>query len=331
MTYRLESTLTAMKALLFDDTLHLTQGHPEPPRRDGWATIAVTKAGICRTDLELVKGYMGFKGVLGHEFVGRVSASDDPVWTNKRVVGEINAACGSCDVCKQGLGRHCPNRSVLGIQGLDGCLAEFCSLPISNLHIVPEPITDDSAVFIEPLSAAFEILDQVSVKKSDRCVVMGDGKLGILCAWVLSTASDNVTLVGHHADHLELAARGGLKTTSDVTDTPVGVDLVVEATGSEDGLRTSIDLCRPRGTLVLKSTVATQGSLNLAPVVVNELTVVGSRCGRFEKGIAGLVEHRFPVERLISTRYPFDEALAGFEHASRKGALKVVVEIGGAE
>jgi alcohol dehydrogenase len=317
-----------MKALVFDGKqLSLVKDHPAPARRNGWAVIRVHLAGICRTDQEIVHGYMGFRGVLGHEFVGTVARCADATWVGKRVVGEINAACGECDACARGLDRHCPNRSVLGIAGLDGCMAEYCSLPVANLREVPDDIDDDHAVFTEPLSAAFAILEQVAIDPADRCVVLGDGKLGILCAWVLATVSRHVTLVGEHPDKLALAPWGGIATSQDTHAERADADVVVEATGSPDGLRDAIARCRPRGTIALKSTIAHAVPIDLAPVVVNEIRVVGSRCGRFAQGLAGLGEHAFPVERLISARFPLERAAEGFRAAADPRALKVLLDI----
>jgi alcohol dehydrogenase len=316
-----------MKALVFDESLALKNDIPQPRIKPGWAKMQVIEAGICRTDLELIKGYMGYKGILGHEFVGRVVECENASWLNIRVTGEINAACGTCKWCQKGLGRHCPNRTVLGIQGLDGCMAEYCLLPVANLLSVPDSLSDDQAVFIEPLSAAYEILEQVKVRKQDRCVVLGDGKLGILCAWVLCTVCDDVTLAGHHAENLQKAAWQHLKTTAGAAGIAPGADLVVEATGSVSGLTTAINLCRPRGTLVLKSTLADGAALNLAPVVVNELTVVGSRCGLFQAGLQGMTAHLFPVERLIAARYPLEKAEEAFIAAAQHGTLKVILDI----
>jgi alcohol dehydrogenase len=318
-----------MKALVLkDQSLSLTTDHPLPEVPPGWARIRVRMAGICRTDLELVRGYMGFQGVLGHEFVGEVDACDDPDWVGRRVVGEINAACGTCDWCDDGLGRHCPERSVLGILGLDGCMAEYCCLPTANLHTVPERMSDEQAVFVEPLSAAYEILDQVELTGFERCIVLGDGKLGILCAWVLSTVLPDVTLVGRHSEKLEAAAWGTLRTAEGVESVEPGAELVIDATGSGPGLADAMQLCRPRGTLVLKSTLADPGDLNLAPIVIDELTVVGSRCGPFEHGLAGQLTNTFPLERLIASRYPLEDGLAAFELAAQRGVLKVLVEMG---
>lgn len=314
-----------MKALLYDGRLRFVTDHPAPRLRPGWAVIRVALAGVCRTDLEITRGYMGFRGVLGHEFVGTVSECDDRGWLGRRVVGEINAACGSCEWCRMGLGRHCPNRSTLGIQGLDGCFAEFCALPAANLQACPDGMTDEQAVFVEPLSAACEILDQVPFSGAERCVVLGDGKLGILCAWVLSTAARDVTLVGRHAGKLETARWGSVRTALRAADAVPGADIVVEATGREEGLADAMALCRPRGTIVLKSTLASQGGLNLAPIVINEVTVVGSRCGRFEKGIEEWTAHGFPLERLVSALYPLERGEEAMAAAVGREALKVLL------
>lgn len=317
-----------MKALVFDGRLRLVTDHPEPQLKPGWAILRVTQAGICRTDLELTKGYMGFRGVLGHEFVGVVSACGDESWIGKRVVGEINAACGDCAWCRRGLGRHCPHRSVLGIQGLDGCMAEYCTLPIANLREVPDPISDSRAIFTEPVSAAFEILEQVRVSESDRGVVLGDGKLGILCAWALATETLDVTLVGHHPSKLEAAAWRSIQTAASAGDVAPGADLVVEATGSPLGLEEAIRLCRPRGTVILKTTVNEKLQADLAPVVIHEIQIVGSRCGPFDAGLRALLTYDFPLERLIKGRYPLDEGEAAFAHAARPEALKILVDMG---
>lgn len=302
------------------------ENHPQPHLQPGWALAKVTLAGICRTDLELAQGYMDFKGVPGHEFVGVVESCEDEVWVGKRVVGEINAACGTCEWCEADLGRHCPQRQVLGILGLDGCMAAYCTLPLANLHSVPESLTDEQAVFAEPLSAAYEILDQVEFSGFERCLVLGDGKLGILCAWVLATVTPDVTLLGRHATKLEKAAQRGIKTSLADDFDGEQADIVVDATGSGAGLNQAMQHCRPRGTLVLKSTVASQGEVNLAPIVIDELNVVGSRCGLFEHGLAGLVTEGFPVESLISDRFALDQGAEAFTRAAEKGVLKVLLQ-----
>jgi len=320
--------MNRMMAAVFDGGLKLVQDYPVTEPGPGWARIKVTVAGICKTDMEIMKGYLGFRGVLGHELVGVVDRCGDPSWIGKRVVGEINAACGHCPWCAQGLGRHCPERTTLGILNHDGCMAEYCALPIENLLIVPEDIPDEHAVLMEPLSAACEILEQVHIHGNERIVVLGDGRLGILCAWVLSTAAFNVTLVGRHPEKLALADWRGLKRCLWTDAIETGADIVVDATGSGQGIVTAISLCRPRGTIVLKSTVALQGNVNLAPVVIHELTILGSRCGRFADGLAMMRKFPdMPLERMITARYPFAKVQAAFVRAGQRDAMKVLLDI----
>ncbi|MDD5167595.1 MAG: alcohol dehydrogenase catalytic domain-containing protein [Syntrophales bacterium] len=317
-----------MKAAIFDGELKYVTDYPTPEAKPGWARIKVGLAGICKTDMEIMKGYKGFKGVLGHEFVGVVDRCGNTSWEGQRVVGEINAACGLCAWCAEGLGRHCPDRTTLGIADLDGCMAEYCVLPEENLFIVPPEISDERAVFVEPLSAACEILEQVSLRGKERVIVLGDGRLGILCAWVLATMVPDVTIVGHHPEKLAPARWQGIKTSVNADGVAPGADIVVEATGSGQGIAMAMSLCRPRGTIVLKSTVAGQGDLNLAPVVVNEQTIIGSRCGRFGSGLK--VMRNFPdmpLEKLISCRFPLDKATDAFARAQEGDALKIILEI----
>jgi len=319
-----------MRAVVFDGKLRYVKDQPVPeiPNK-GWARIRVLRAGICKTDMELVRGYLGFNGILGHEFVGVVEQCEDSAWIGKQVVGEINAACGRCEWCRRGLGRHCPNRTTLGIQGLNGCMADYCVLPLVNLLEIPAAMSKDRAVLVEPLSAACEILEQVELQGTERALVLGDGRLGILCAWALSTALSNVTLVGHHQDKLDKAGWRHLRMVCGSSQVEPGADLVVEATGSGGGIIEAMSLCRPRGTIVLKSTIASQGGINLAPVVINELTVLGSRCGRFSDGLSMLQAYPdMPVERLITARYRIEQALEGFERATQPDAFKVLLEIG---
>ena len=314
-----------MKAVVFKDTLHFATNHPEPDVPPGWSRIRVTIAGICKTDLELVKGYLGFQGVLGHEFVGRVETSDGR--NARRVVGDINASCGNCSWCESGLGRHCPNRTTLGIDRLGGCMAEFCTLPNANLYDVPDSLSDEHAVLVEPLSAACEILEQHPLAGSERVVVLGDGKLGIFCAWVLAGSCDDVVLVGKHPEKLAIAQWRNVRTVLATESIEGGADLVVEATGSEKGLARAIELCRPRGSICLKSTVAAKHQLNLAPVVINEQTLFGSRCGQFKDGLDWLA--RFPdapLDRLIAARYPIERAEEAFRHAA-SSSLKVLLDV----
>ena len=314
-----------MQALHFDGSQLRLIDAPVPRATPGTAIVRVMLAGICNTDLELVKGYMGFTGTLGHEFVGRVDDGPAP-WRGQRVVGEINFACGACEWCARGLGRHCPRRTVMGIQGADGALAEYVRVPLANLHRVPDGVADDAAVFAEPLAAACEIVEQVRVEPGQACVVLGDGKLGLLAAQVLAHAGARVLAVGKHPDKLAHLARRGIATTLLDAWERSAVDLVVEATGSAAGFELALAATRPRGMLVLKSTVAHGVPLNLAPLVIHEITVVGSRCGPFGPALAALAAGTVDVCGLISARRPLSAAADALALAAQPGVLKVLVE-----
>ena len=281
---------------------------PRPRLRPGFALVKVIASGICNTDLELVKGYHGFSGVLGHEFVGRVEAPAASPLLGRRVVGEINLACGRCGWCARGLGRHCPRRTVMGIRGHPGTHAEWLTLPERNLHPVPDSVADLEAVFTEPLAAAGEVLEQVEVTGRTRAAVLGAGKLGSLVAQVLRTAGAEVALLGR--------ADGGK---------PGSFDLVVEATGSPAGMPRAVALVRPRGTIVWKSTHHAPARFDAAPLVVHEITVVGSRCGPFAPALALLASRRVDVRPLLSAELPLAEAPRALRLAARKGVRKVVL------
>ncbi len=320
-----------MRALRFDGERLAVHDVPEPTPPPGEALVRVRLAGICNTDLELTHGYMGFVGTLGHEFVGEVVALGPaseaaPVAVGQRVVGEINAACGACPACRAGLGRHCPARTVLGILGRDGAFAEYLTLPAANLHPVPDAVPDEHAVFVEPLAAAFEILEQVAVRPTDQVVVLGDGKLGQLVARVLAGVAGTVTVVGHHPAKLALLAAAGITTR---TEPPRDrADVVIDCTGRAAGFATALRLVRPRGTLVLKSTVAARPGdppIDLAPLVIDEVTVVGSRCGPFPPALAALASGRIAVASLVSGEYPLAEGVAAFAHAAQPPTLKVLL------
>ena len=312
-----------MRALLFDGTAARVADLPRPAADAATAVVRVHLAGICNTDLELIKGYMGFRGVLGHEFVGTV-ADGPAAWSGRRVVGEINFACGQCATCLRGLGRHCPTRRVMGILNADGAFAEYVAVPLANLHAVPDEVADATAVFTEPLAAAFEILEQVRVEPGMECTVLGDGKLGLLVAQVLARAGARVLAVGKHDEKLALLRRRGIETARLERWNRARADLVVEATGSAAGLALAIAATRPRGTLVMKSTVAEPVALNLAPLVIDEISVVGSRCGRFEPALQALADGSVEVGSLIGARRPLGaEAL---REAAQPGALKVLIE-----
>jgi threonine dehydrogenase-like Zn-dependent dehydrogenase len=315
-----------VRALCWDGTrLALERDLPVPAIASGEALVRVHLAGICRTDLEITRGYLGFRGTPGHEWVGHVVAAGDAGIVGTRVVGDINLACGRCPACRTGLGRHCPSRRVLGIVGGDGAFADLLVLPSVNLHPVPDCVPDEVAVFTEPLAAAFEILEQVAVGPGMRAVVLGDGKLGILVAQVLKHAGADVVLAGHHQAKLARAQKLGLPTGA---PTP-GADLVVDATGTPGGLAEALSLVRPRGTIVMKTTVTAEHRLDLAPAVINEVTLVGSRCGLFTRPLAALGAAHIAVTPLIDAVYPLDDGVAAFAHAARPGVHKVLIDAGG--
>ncbi len=314
-----------MQALRLEGTQAELVDVPVPEPEDGGALVRVSLAGVCNTDLELLKGYMGFRGVLGHEFVGRVEAGP-PALRGRRVVGEINFACGRCETCARGLPRHCPERRVMGIQGADGAFAEFVRVPCANLHAVPDGVSDERAVFTEPLAAAFEILEQVEVQPGCDCVVLGDGKLGLLAAQVLDLAGGRVLAVGRHPEKLSILARRGIETALASEWTPRPTSVVVEATGSAAGFAMAIAATRPRGTLVLKSTVAERPSVDLAPLVIHEIQVVGSRCGPFPPALRALADAGVEVEALVTDRLPLARAPEALQRAAAPGALKVLIE-----
>lgn len=297
------------------------------PAVNGEALVRVTKSGICNTDIEIVKGYAGFEGTIGHEFVGVVEESGNPELIGKRVVGEINAGCGNCSVCLGGDPRHCPDRTVLGIKGRDGAHAEFLRLPDVNLVVLPDSVGDEQAVFAEPLAAAYGITEQVEVLPETRIAVIGDGKLGILCALSLGLVSNEVTLIGRHASKLSVAERQGIEgvTSADAAKLTSMFDVVVEASGSEVGFATALDLVRPRGKIVLKSTFQGMPTWEAWRVVVDEITIVGSRCGRFRPAVELLADGKIDVTPLISDDLPLAEGVAAVAEAQKKGVMKVLL------
>jgi len=298
---------------------------PTPPA--GEALVRVRLAGICNTDLELVRGYYPYSGVPGHEFVGTVEAAQGaPEWLGRRVVGEINASCGACTACRAGRRTHCEKRTVLGIVARDGAFATHLRLPIGNLHAVPEALDDESAVFTEPLAAALELQEQVRVSPADRVVVIGAGKLGNLVAQTLAVTGCRLRVLGRSPRPLALLAARGIPTAGIDALEPRQADLVVECTGHPDGLELARRAVRPRGTIVLKSTYHGKAEVDLARFVVDEITLVGSRCGPFAPALALLAQRQVDPRPLIEARYPLSDALAAFEHAARPGALKVLVD-----
>jgi len=307
-----------------DGSVQLREIEGPRPGRDE-ALVRVTLAGVCNTDIEIARGYMNFAGVLGHEFVGVVEECSDPSWLGARVAGEINLACQRCALCQRGLSRHCPNRTVLGILGKDGAFAEHLSLPIGNLHRVPESLSDRAACFVEPIAACFEILEQVRVQPSDQVAVLGDGKLGVLASLVLRSAGTQPVLVGKHADKLARARQLGVQSAFAADLPRKTFDVVIEATGSPSGMQLAIELVRPRGTLVLKSTYHGSLSLDAAPLVIDEISLVGSRCGPFPPAIAELAAGSLDPRPLIDGVYALHEAERALEHAAERGVLKVLI------
>jgi alcohol dehydrogenase len=277
--------------------------------------------GICNTDLELLRGYYGFRGRPGHEFVADVAECDSPRWRGKRVVGEINLACGECPWCRRGLGRHCPKRSVLGIVRHPGAFAEYLTLPEENLHAVPETMADERAVFTEPVAAACEILDQVKIAKNSEVAVLGDGKLGLLIAQVLAIHGAKVSLYGHHERRLRIVKPLGVRRGRARRRYP----LVVDATGSSSGLAEAIAMTEPRGAVVAKSTVHDKAALDMAPVIVNEVTIIGSRCGRFAPALTLLAGRDLRTGEMIEARYSLPDGARAFGRAAERGTLKVLL------
>ncbi len=316
-----------MKALRYEHG-QLSLAEIEKPHQAGEAVVRVTLSGICNTDVEIVRGYAGFEGTLGHEFVGVVEdAPRASQLVGQRVVGEINAGCGRCDLCLNGDSRHCSTRTVLGIVGRDGAHAEFLTLPVVNLLPVPDEIPDHVAVFAEPLAAAWGITERVEVTKETRVCVIGDGKLGLLCAQVLALTGAQVQLVGKHPEKLRLAAARGIETATldRVQGLVSAFDVVVEASGAETGFALALELLKPRGVLVLKSTFHGATRVEMARIVVNEISLVGSRCGRFAPALDMLKGNSIDVESLISEEYALADGVKAMERATERGVLKVLL------
>ncbi|HLI69698.1 MAG TPA: alcohol dehydrogenase catalytic domain-containing protein [Ktedonobacteraceae bacterium] len=332
-----------MRALVYGAAgLVFQPTYPQPKPAHGEALIRVLLAGICNTDLEIVRGYMGFQGVLGHEFVGvvehidRLPGASTPLsLIGKRVVGEINAACrlNDCWYCRQGMHTQCPRRTTLGIVGRDGAFAEYLTLPVENLHVVPDEVSNEEAVFVEPLAANLEIIEQIHLRPTESIVILGDGKMGQLTAQVLTLSGCEVMMVGKHREKLALAERRGIRTY--LLDDPQQftlengrrVDVVVECTGSAHGLEMALRLVRPRGMLILKSTVAEKSLLHLAPVVIDEIQIQGSRCGPFAPALRVLSQKLVDVKPFISARYTLDDGVAAFQRAGEKSVLKVLLKM----
>jgi alcohol dehydrogenase len=303
----------------------LVRKQARPRRPKGFALIRLLYGGICNTDIELERGYYGFRGTPGHEFVGEVVEADDRRWIGERVVGEINLACGKCAWCARGLGRHCPTRKVLGIVKQPGAFREFLTLPERNLRRVPREIPSDQAVFVEPLAAACEILDQVKIPRGAPVAVLGDGKLGLLASQVLQAHGAQVHLFGRHKEKLRIARQAGVSTEIAKKLPVAKYPFVVEATGSGEGLRQAVQMTQPRGTVIMKSTVHGLVAIDSAPVIVNEITLVGSRCGRFEPALQLLKNRKVRVDAMISEVLPLTKAPQAFRAAATPGVLKVLL------
>lgn len=298
------------------------------PEAGDEALVRVLLSGICNTDLEIARGYAGFNGTIGHEFVGIVEEAADRSLVGQRVVGEINAGCGVCDLCKGGDARHCPSRTVLGILGRDGAHADFLRLPATNLLLVPDMLVDEHAVFAEPLAAACGIMERVTIKPTHNVAVIGDGKLGLLCAQAIALTGANVLVIGKHPEKLRIAERRGMETGPPkmVAKRKREFDVVVEASGSPSGFSGALEMLRPRGTLVLKSTFeghANMGDINQARFVVDEISIVGSRCGRLQPALDLLNKGALDIDSLISEEYPLAEGVHAMGRASIKGVMKV--------
>lgn len=316
-----------MKAIHLEKGTVSVREMVRPTRPPQYSLLRLLLGGICNTDLELQRGYYGFSGTPGHEFVAEVVESDRKELIGKRVVGEINIACTECAWCRKGWGRHCPNRTVLGIVNQPGAFAEYFVLPDRNLHALPDWLASERAIFTEPLAAACEILDQVTIPPGEAVAVLGDGKLGLLIAQVLAVHGYPVRLFGRHWEKLRIAASAGVLTELTDGKLPVAAfDWVVDATGNPEGLRAAASMARPRGTVILKSTLHDNVAIDMAPLIVNEITLVGSRCGRFEAALP-LIEHELiRLEDMITARFPLSEGPAAFARAAARGAVKVLIE-----
>ncbi len=315
-----------MKALVFDGTLHVDEA-PMPEPAPGEALLRVLTAGVCNTDIEIRRGYMNYQGILGHEFVGIVEQASNSYLMGKRVVGEINCVCGLCQYCKMEMPNHCEDRTVLGILNRPGAFAEYVSLPETNLHLVPNAIRDDVAVFTEPLAAAFRITEQVLIDPDDRIIVLGDGKLGQLIAQALSLYSKHVLCVGKHPWKCDLLRSRKIATALQGDEIEGGAAVVVEATGSPHGLQQALTLVRPEGAVILKSTCADTLQLQSQLAVVNEVRVLGSRCGPFRPALEALALGTVDVRPLISESFPLDDGPAAITRAEDPDVMKVLLHI----
>jgi threonine dehydrogenase-like Zn-dependent dehydrogenase len=318
----------SMLGLYFDGELQLRDDLPIPEAGPGEALVKVMAAGICHTDLELIRGYMDFKGIPGHEFVGVVEEVDDPEMVGKRVVGEINCPCGVCHMCLEGKTSHCPHRTVLGLQGRDGAFAEYMTLPVSNLQIVPDTLPLYAAVFVEPLAACFRINEQINVSPRLKVAVLGDGKLGLLVAQVMRLSGCVLRVIGRHPQKLKILDRLGIRTALESEiNMEETFDVVVECTGKPEGFELARSMLDPSGIIIQKSTYVDNVNVDISKLVVDEIQVIGSRCGPFGPAIRALLRGLVNVQELIDRRFPLEMGLQAFEYAANEDALKVILEM----
>ena len=318
-----------MRALVYDGSLQVVDDYPDPRAGPDEVVVNVSLAGICQTDIEVTRGYMDFRGVLGHEFVGVVASAGGPAgkeWVGRRVAAEINCVCGKCEMCLAGLKTHCFDRTVLGIQGRDGCMAERVAVPAANLYAMPEPVKDEAAVFVEPLAAAMQVIQQVRPNPKDKTVVIGDGRLAQLIAQVLVAREVRPLVIGLHESKLRRLERFGISCLVASEARPrKEAHLVIEASGSTAGFKMAMEYVRPRGTIVLKSTIADAGALNLSPIVVDEVCVQGSRCGPFSEAINALARDQVDLAGLVTGEYPLTDGVRALQAAQAPEALKVLI------
>jgi alcohol dehydrogenase len=317
-----------VRAIVFEKQLRFDDQYPDPTPTDDECLVQVQTAGICATDLEIVRGYMNFRGVLGHEMVGTVVAGPRPR-RNKRVVCEINCVCRKCDMCLHGLSSHCRKRTVMGIDGRDGCFADLVAVPEHNLHELPDTISDEEAVFVEPLAAAYQVIKQFPIERRMNVAVVGSGRLGLLVAQVLATTGCRLEVVGRNPKTLLFCEKKGIMSKSvDELVPRADRDLVVECSGSPQGLEVALQLARPRGTIVLKSTYGQSAAINLAPAVIGEVSVIGSRCGPFAEAIRALARKQIDVSSMISRTFRIGRGPEALQAAEDPQNIKVLIEVG---
>ena len=314
-----------MKAVVLKGKSICVKDVPTPMPVEGEALLKVIKAGICNTDLELMKGYMDFEGILGHEFMGRVVESPEKEWIGRRVVGEINIPCGSCEICSKNDPKHCPSRKVLGIHQKNGVFAEFVAIPMKNLFALPSIVSDREAIFVEPLAAAIAIFDQIQVDQKDDVLVLGDGKLGLLVAQVMQTRSANIFCVGHHPRKLALLQKRGIQTLQSAQEWGQKFDLVVEATGASEGIEEALCFVKPKGKIIAKSTFHGMAKIDFSALVVNEIQLIGSRCGSFNKALDFLENESVDLEEMVDADFPLTDAKRAFERAQNPDVIKVLL------